>query len=177
MSEHFFEKPILNSPYKYPGRHWQLDEDGQPTTEIIESRRSVDFITPVPKPKKRKNAADQQEMALGSATHLSGSGQEYDLKSIINEIRRHVDTWRRLPNPDQWLVTPETARLLKFWRLHEFQGIRPFFCQVEAVETAIWMTEVAPKMGKRVAHFRAHLESANCSVWRSSWRPVPARPP
>ena len=164
MSEHFFEKPILNSPYKYPGRHWQLDEDGQPTTEIIESRRSVDFITPVPKPKKRKNAADQQEMALGSATQLSGSGQEYDLKSIINEIRRHVDTWRRLPNPDQWLVTPETARLLKFWRSHEFQGIRPFFCQVEAVETAIWMTEVAPKMGKRVAHFRAHLESANADA-------------
>ena len=31
MSERFFERPILNSPYAYPGRHWELDETGQPT--------------------------------------------------------------------------------------------------------------------------------------------------
>lgn len=24
MSSAFFEKPILNSPYAYPGRHWEL---------------------------------------------------------------------------------------------------------------------------------------------------------
>lgn len=30
MSETFFERPILNSPYEYPRRHWELDEDGQP---------------------------------------------------------------------------------------------------------------------------------------------------
>ena len=50
----------------------------------------------------------------------------------------------RLPNPSQWQVTPETARLLQHWRHHKFSGVRPFFCQVEAVETAIWLTEVAP---------------------------------
>ena len=42
-------------------------------------------------------------------------------------------------------MTPETARLLNHWRSHRFGDIRPFFCQVEAVETAIWLTEVAPK--------------------------------
>ena len=49
-------------------------------------------------------------------------------------------------------MTPETARLLQHWRHHQFSGIRPFFCQVEAVETAIWLTEVAPhfKNGKRI---------------------------
>jgi len=31
----FFERPILNSPYKYPSRHWELDNDGQPTGRII----------------------------------------------------------------------------------------------------------------------------------------------
>ena len=56
-----------------------------------------------------------------------------------------MDTWRALPNPSQWQVTPETARLLQHWRHHEFSGVRPFFCQVEAVETAIWLTEVAPQ--------------------------------
>ena len=41
-------------------------------------------------------------------------------------------------------MTPETRRLLQHWRHHQFGEIRPFFCQVEAVETAIWLTEVAP---------------------------------
>ncbi|HEY8693009.1 MAG TPA: DEAD/DEAH box helicase family protein, partial [Chloroflexota bacterium] len=52
--------------------------------------------------------------------------------------------WRAIPNPASWRVTPETARLLQHWRHHQFNSIRPFFCQVEAVETAIWLTEVAP---------------------------------
>jgi type III restriction enzyme len=65
--------------------------------------------------------------------------------SIINELRRLIDQWRDLPNPNQWHVTPETARLLQHWRHHEFSAIRPFFCQIEAVETAIWLTEVAPQ--------------------------------
>ncbi|RDE07640.1 hypothetical protein DVH29_15610 [Pelagibacterium lacus] len=52
--------------------------------------------------------------------------------------------WRRLPE-SQWQVTPTTARLLRHWRTHEFANQKPFFCQVEAVETVIWMTEVAPR--------------------------------
>jgi hypothetical protein len=38
MNNPFFDRPILNSPYQYPGRHWELDADGQPTQQIIESR-------------------------------------------------------------------------------------------------------------------------------------------
>jgi type III restriction enzyme len=54
--------------------------------------------------------------------------------SIIKELRQYVDGWRNLPNPNDWQVTPETARLLQHWRHHTFDDIRPFFCQVEAVE-------------------------------------------
>lgn len=87
--------------------------------------------------------------------------QEYNPTPIINEIRTYVETWRNLPNPNQWLVTPETARLLKHWRHHQFEGVRPFSCQIEAVETAIWLTEVAPKLGPRVAKFWAHIKGGN----------------
>ncbi|MGB6176135.1 MAG: hypothetical protein WBF43_07335 [Methylocella sp.] len=85
--------------------------------------------------------------------------QQYG-QAIINEVRGHVDAWRSLPNPNQWQVTPETARLLQHWRHHQFGGVRPFFCQVEAVETAIWLTEAAPqsKSGKRLLD---HLASVN----------------
>ena len=72
-----------------------------------------------------------------------------------------MDQWRKLPNTNDWRVTPETARLLQHWRQHEFGTIRPFFCQIEAVETAIWLTEVAPQAGKVGESFIAHLADAN----------------
>ena len=45
VGDEFFEHPILNSPYAYPGRHWELDEAGQPTQQVIEKRRVAAFIT------------------------------------------------------------------------------------------------------------------------------------
>ena len=164
----FFEQPILNSPYAYPARHWELDADGQPTNALIESRRRSDLITPVPKAKKRKapksqpGPSTQVELDLtADDAGLSTAEQQYDPTPIINELRGYVDTWRALPNPQQWQVTPETARLLQHWRHHPFQGVRPFFCQIEAVETAIWLTEVAPKLGAAGKKFRAHLAGAS----------------
>lgn len=59
MSNPFFDHPILNSPYAPPTRHWELDEAGQPTQKIIDLRRGAKFVTPIPKPKKRKAAVAQ----------------------------------------------------------------------------------------------------------------------
>ncbi len=144
MSNPFFDHPILNSPYESPRRHWELDSDGQPTQRVLENRRRAEFITPIPKPKKRKKAAQQDEIVFDEGRGLSTAEQRYDPTSIINDVRQKVDAWRALP-ASQWQVTPETARLLQHWRHHKFGGVRPFFCQVEAVETAIWLTEVAPR--------------------------------
>ena len=43
MIDQFFERPILNSPYEYPSRHWELDQNGQPTSNIIDKRRPAEF--------------------------------------------------------------------------------------------------------------------------------------
>ena len=162
MDREFFDKPIMNSPYEYPGKHWELDESGQPTNRVLDNRRRSELVTPVPKPRKQRLGGKQQtELVLASSDGLSSEGQDYNPTPIINEIRIYVDTWRNLPNPDQWQVTPETARLLQHWRHHPFQGIRPFFCQVEAVETVIWLTEVAPKMSKTGSRFLEHFKAAN----------------
>jgi type III restriction enzyme len=151
MSEQFFTHPILNSPYEYPGRHWELDDDGQPTGLVLDYRRSAKFITPVPKPRRRKdkkNGGYQQGTLAIGAEGVTTAERQYDTTSMVNSIRERVDQWRLIPDPANWRVTPETARLLQHWRHHPFQGIRPFFCQIEAVETIIWLTEVAPAMGK-----------------------------
>src|SRR5579864_8236494 len=162
MNNHFFERPILNSPYEYPTRYWELDEHGQPTQQIIESRRKAEFITPIPKPRKRKEPASQAELVFDEGKGLSTEKQQYDPTSVvINELRREVDQWRAFQNPNDWKVTPDTQRLLQHWRHHKFSDVRPFFCQIEAVETAIWLTEVAPQLGKTGKRFLEHLADAN----------------
>jgi len=66
MNNQFFERPILNSPYEYSSRHWELDVQGQPTQRIIERRRRAEFITPIPKPKKRKASVEQTSLLFES---------------------------------------------------------------------------------------------------------------
>jgi len=163
MDNRFFERPILNSPYEYPARHWEMDDQGQPTQRIIETRRRAEYITPIPKPRKRKKTQVQTDLVFDEGKGLSTQDQQYDPTPIINDLRRHVDQWRNLKNPNDWQVTPETAHLLHHWRHHPFSNIKPFFCQVEAVETAIWLTEVAPNAGKAGKSFLEHLADANNS--------------
>ena len=161
MTDAFFEKPILNSPYAYPARHWELDDSGQPTQQVIEARRRADFITPIPKPKKRKGKAEQAALIFDEGKGLSTQEQRYDHTAIITAVRKEVDKWRALPNTNDWKVTLEPARLLQHWRHHQFSSIRPFFCQVEAIETLIWLTEVAPQAGKIGEGFLEHIADAN----------------
>ncbi|ADY14190.1 BPTD_3080 family restriction endonuclease [Sphaerochaeta globosa] len=158
MSIPFFDHPILNSPYEYPTRHWELDESGQPTQKIVNTRREAKFIVPFPTAKKHE--AQQTSLLFGDEENLSTERQQYNENAVINAIRGKVDEWRMLP-PSEWLVTPETTRLLQHWRHHQFAGIRPFFCQVEAVETLIWLIEVAPRLGKEGQSFLNHIEDVS----------------
>ena len=162
MNRNFLKHPILNSPYKCPQKHWEL-RDRLPTNNIIGTRRPSDRLTPVPKPKKlRKGQQDNQtSMALTEEARVSSEDPESHPNHIINTLRKHVEEWRSEKNPERWYVTPETARLLKHWRNHKFQADQPFFCQVEAVETIIWLTEVAPKREKWKKEFWGYIENGS----------------
>lgn len=131
----FYERPILNSPYRAPALHHPLDAHGQPIEGAPRpGRRPARFIAPIPAERK-KPASAQGTLELGT----------YEDYARINEIRSHLESWRALRNPADWGVTAATQRLLEHWRHHDFTGPRPFFCQIEAVETIIWLTEVAPR--------------------------------
>ena len=161
----FFERPILNSPYFMPQKHWELDKEGRPTDVIAESRRRSDLISAMP-PAKSKKTKTQSELDLSTAG-LGAQDVSYNVTEFVNELRREIDVWRSLPNPAQWQVSPVTQRLLAHWRhiqRDESQVIRPFFCQLEAVETAIWLAEVAPKLRERGRRFRTRLEAANAEA-------------
>ena len=148
----FYDKPILNSPYDYPKSHWELDQSGQPTQKVVDNRRIASFISPIPKPKRKKKfKSSQSELQFGSAEDISTPSQKYDENQLINRVRAQVDIWRQLPQSN-WGVSPQTARLLIHWRKNDFNNQRPFFCQIEAAETAIWLSEVAPisDKGKKI---------------------------
>ena len=125
MSNPFFDHPILNTPYDSPSRHWELKEDGQPSENIINTRRRAKFITPIPQPRKRKRKEATPEIDFGEQPKLDSTDQQYDLESNINEIRSLVTAWRNSSN-SAWGVTPYTARLLDHWRNYRFNSVRPF---------------------------------------------------
>lgn len=112
MTQRFFEEPILNSPYEYPDRHWVLD-GGQPTDAIVNTRRASSFVTPIPKSNPRRGRAKAKQTSFGfdRVDDLSDDGQQYAVSQRINEMRREIERWRRLPQ-EKWGVTPPTARLL-----------------------------------------------------------------
>jgi type III restriction enzyme len=96
MANPFFEHPILNSPYEYPKRHWELDSSGQPTQRIIERRRRAEFITPITKPRKRKGKAEQRKLVFDEGKGLSTEKQrietvvdDADLEEVYN-TERHL---------------------------------------------------------------------------------------
>lgn len=157
-SHPFYDHPILNSPYACPTRHWELNRDGVPTHAIKNTRRPSDFLTPIPKPRRQR-----AEQGLLTAEQLSPDDTQEYLKNLINKIRHEVTAWRALPE-DKWQVTSTTKKLLRYWRTHwqnplYKDDIQPFFCQIEAVETVIWLTEVAPQLadsGQRKASKRTN---------------------
>ena len=161
MTYSFFDKPILNSPYECPSQHWELNSDGQPTNRRIPMRRKSELITPLPKAQSRRASSKQGKLEFSIAASATDDAQEYNPTPIINEIRSCVEAWRQLPNPEDWNVTVETARLLQHWRRDDVLGIRPFFCQIEAIETIIWLNEVAPKIRSQGGRFLKHLKNAN----------------
>ncbi len=150
----FFNNPILNSPYELPRRHWEMGADNKPTGAVVESRRPSSNRTPIATPRANGGLSQQGDLFNEIIDDVA-----YRENEFINNIRAEVARWRD-SDESEWGVTAETARLLKHWRHFDFPSIRPFFCQVEAVETLIWLIEVAPgtRTGKQ---YLARIAEAN----------------
>ena len=83
MSNLFFERPILNSPYEYPARHWELGEDKRPTHRVAENRRRADFVMLIPALTNREGAERQAALVFDER---STQEQRYDHAAVINEL-------------------------------------------------------------------------------------------
>ena len=124
------DNPILNSPYREPTRHFRLDANNEITNTVDAGRRGSSYFLPIAAPKKKAAPGLFDDDYAGETKAESGH---------VNRIRQLVKKWRDVGWPD---VTPVTRGLLDHW--HAEDRFRPlFFCQIEAMETLIFITEVA----------------------------------
>lgn len=130
MGKFVIDKLIINSPYEEPTLYWKYNsytrlfekENGRrPAGYLIASERSKSYDDP----------------------------GEFRSIELVNEIRPKVKKWVADGYPG---VTGVTKRLLDHWyNPDERRDRRFFFCQLEAIETLIWLTEApeADKVGVR----------------------------
>ncbi len=157
MTDRAIENPILNSPFAMPTRHWRFDDDGI-TNEVNHGRRKSEYFIPVPQAQRLSG-----QLSLAS----DWTSDRLLVNEQVNRIRSKVDVWRQMGRPG---ITATTRALLAHWTAPD-RGRPLFFCQVEAVETAIWITEVAPKGDPWVANvLRDHNTTYNTGLPRLAYK-------
>jgi type III restriction enzyme len=147
---HDLGNPIVNSPYGPPECHFEIGPHG-PTGALRPGRRPSESYVPVPPGRKARNRPAQQEL------DFDVTGERREVNSLINDIRRQVERWRT----GNWNgVTPYTRKLLAHWAAGPPTRDDPvLFCQREAVETAIFLAEVAGRHG--TPDYRRRLDAEN----------------
>lgn len=157
MKQVVIENPIINSPFGEPKRHFRFTDEGI-TNEIVGKRRTSSYFIPIAKPRKQgKQLAFQTEWTQ----------DRVEENKFINQIRDRVAQWR-----DGYQgVEKTTARLLEYWQRPD-RGQPLFFCQIEALETIIYITEVAKKVGDTWIEnqLRQANDSANPLLYRIAFK-------
>ena len=114
------DKLIINSPYEEPTQYWHY-ERARMEHEIRKCRRSAGYWRATP------NFKGHDDPGVFIPIELA------------NKIRAKVKAWR---SSNYLGATSTTKRLLRHWQdPEERQDRRFFFCQLEAIETLIWLTE------------------------------------
>lgn len=126
---------ILNNPYEEPKWHYDANLEGNlDYSKILEGRRPYSAsLSVMPSSSSAKSFFSAEEVSV-----------ENDNADFINGIRQVVKEWRRQGYPK---VTRTSRELLTYWFLNPERELSKslFFCQREAVETAVYLNEVAPR--------------------------------
>lgn len=153
--------PIINSPYFEPNCHFRTDERGL-SDEIIDIRRPSSFYIPVPRAKTKEK---QLEMNLIEGAFSNELQKENE---FINKVREKIKQWRGADYPG---ITKTSRDLLYFWR-DESRENKLFFCQIEALETLIYINEVAEKTGEGwiINEIKQAATDANPGLYRLAFK-------
>jgi type III restriction enzyme len=153
------ENPILNSPYIEPKRHFRFSEEGI-TNEIIEERRKSAYFIPVPRSKKKAG--------LQPLFKTEWTEDRIEENKLINNIRERVSLWRAKGRP---YTSRITSQLIDYWTRPEREK-KLFFCQIEALETIIYIVEAAAKLGDHWIEqkLKEENETSNPLLYRMAFK-------
>ena len=129
------DNPVLNNPYEEPKYYYDTDMNGNiDYATVINGRRPYGYDVNIV-PKKR---GDQTIFSQKAFISVDPNAE------FINGIRKEVKEWREAGYPKASRITKE---LLDFWFNNKERraNLRLFFCQREAVETAVWLNEIAER--------------------------------
>ncbi len=159
MPDVVIDNPIINSPFEEPARHFRFTDDGI-TDQVDAGRRESAYFVPIPLAKKK----NPQQLAFDT----EWTANRLEENKFINRVRERVAIWRK---GGYVSVTNTTRRLLEYWK-HPRRERRLFFCQIEALETAIYIAEVAGKHGDAWMEndLRRANESANPLLYRIAFK-------
>jgi len=154
------ENPVINSPFEEPKCHFRFSDEGI-TNDIVEARRISSYFIPIAKPKKKGRG---HQLAFDT----EWTQDRIEENKFINRIRERVSQWRKGGYVG---ITRTTRFLLDYWTNPQREK-KLFFCQVEAVETAIYLTEVANKYGDSWIEndIRRFNEDANPELFRIAFK-------
>jgi len=152
MKQVVIENPILNSPFTEPRRHFRFTDEGI-TNEIVEERRISSYFVPIARPKKQTN----NQLTFDT----EWTEDRIEENKFINQVRERVAQWRKQGYPSS-TITKTTKLLLDHWQRDD-RTRKLFFCQIEAVETAIYVTEVAKKLGDTWIENKIHAANAEAN--------------
>ena len=160
MSNDTISNPVINSPFEEPKRHFKFTDEGI-TSIIVPRRRKSAYFVPIPGPKKKKAQQLSIEFEEWTADRLEEN-------QLINQIRERVSFWRQ---GNYMGVTRTTRGLLEYWQ-REDREKRLFFAQIEALETVIYLTEVAHKVndGWIREQLREGNREANPDLFRMAFK-------
>lgn len=120
---------IINGPYQEPRKYWRYDRETR-QFQLENGRRPAGYTIATPDFRGFEDP--------GKFIHID----------LVNKIRKRVDAWREENYPG---VTGITKRLLEHWTNEDIrESQRLFFCQLEAIETLIWLAEGTDKAGVEV---------------------------
>ena len=155
------KSPILNSPYFEPTRHLGADERGL-TEEVLDHRRPSSFYIPVPRAKSK-----QKQLDLNLSDGAFGSELQKE-NEFINKVRSKIKDWRSAGYQG---ITKTSRDLLAYWR-DEARENKLFFCQIEAMETLIYINEVAEKSGENwiINELKKANTEANPGLYRLAFK-------
>lgn len=118
--QNFIDKLIICNPYKEPNFHWKYDRETQGFSK--ESFRRESGII----------------QASKNASNIFDDPGEFTEFKTVNEIRKRVRDWKANGYRNTTQVTQD---LLSHWHNQNLREFPFFWCQLEAIETLIWLNE------------------------------------